>query len=262
MTEDDRQYSLEQAQVRSQQDLLVFDQFVVRELDGEMWLTIEVNGVPVTRLACMDSALKELAAGWAFMHRFCVHPHDFGSATSHGERAAVMVTGGIDIDRHLAELTGALTPRPTLPEPFPRDEPWSIPHDVLLDILREAWTLFRKDRMAEGSVHAALASVSGIEVVAFDIIPENAFAKVLGWALQDGRMPTHEIVIINGLVTRGMVEAASRVGVLIIATPFVPTADAYRAARIAGMSIVGYMRQRTVGVFHDTGLINFESVES
>lgn len=262
MTDDDRQYSLEQAQARSQQDLLVFDQFVVRELDGETWLTIEINGVPVTRLACMDSALKELATGWAFMHGFCRQARDFGNAVSHGDRAAVMVTGGIDIDRHLAELTGAMTPRPTIPQPYPRDEPWTIPQDVLLDILREAWALFRKDRMAEGSVHAALASASGIEVVAFDIIPENAFAKVLGWALQDGQMPTHEIAIVNGLVTRAMVDAAARLGILIIATPFVPTADAYRAARIAGISIVGYMRQRTVGVFHDADWINFESVES
>lgn len=247
--------SLEQAQTQSNQTMYVFDDFVVRELERECFLSIEVNGVSVTRIACMDSALGELAAGWALMHRFCERPQDFRSSVVTGSRAAVMVNGGTDIDHRLAIIQGLADERVVAPQPYPRNEQWTIPEDILLDILREAWVLFRDDHMAEGSVHAALASHTGIEVVAFDITAENAVAKLLGWALCAGRLPSHEILIVNGVVTQRMVAAAVQVGVAVIATPFVPTADAFRAARVADLSIVGYMRRRSVGLFHDAGVV-------
>ena len=98
-----------------------------------------------------------------------------------------------------------------------------------------------------------------MEVIAFDVTAENAVTKLLGWSLCSAQLPSHEILIVNGVITRRMLDAAARVGVQIIATPFVPTADAFRAARVAGVSIVGYMRQRTVGIFHDAGKITSSS---
>lgn len=258
----ERDSSLEQAQHRSSQTMHAFRDIVVHELDGETRLSIEINGVPITTLDCFDSALAELAAGWAFVHGFCHNPQDLDSASVSGNRASVMVTGGVDIDRFRDILSGAVESIYRVPDPFPRHGQWSIHDDVVLDILREAWSIFRNDRLAEGSVHAALASDKGIEVVAFDNSATNAFAKVLGWGLREQKFPTHEIAIVNGIVTRQMIDAASRLGVLVVATPFVPTADAYRAARIAGMSIVGYMNQQTVGIFHDAGLIQFENSET
>ena len=252
---DSKSRSLEQAGIEAEQVLRVFSDIVARELDAETNLAIEVNGIPVASLICLDSALAELGAGWAFMHGFFVSPRDFNRATATGERASVMVDGGRDIQHQLAVQTGAERGRLAVPDPWPRHERWSIPDDVLLDILREAWTVFRRDRMAEGSIHAALASSAGIEVVAFDLSPEFAVAKVLGWALQTGQFPAHEILIVNGLVSRLMVDAAVRLGILIIATPNVATNDAWRAAHLAGISIVGYMRHRTVGLFHDAGLV-------
>lgn len=112
--------------------------------------------------------------------------------------------------------------------------------------------------MMEGSVHAALASASGIEVVAFDITAQNAVAKVLGWCLHAEQFPSHEILVVNGLITRPIVDAAVRIGVRIIASPNIPTADAFRTARITGMSLVGYMRNETVGLFGNPGLVSFE----
>lgn len=247
--------SLEQAARESEQELRLFSDIVAKELDAETTLVIEVNGVPVTTVVCLDSALAELAAGWVFMHRFCESPNEFNRATATAARASVMIHGGNDIQAHLAVITGAAHERLPVPEPWPRHQQWTIPDDVLLDILREAWVIFRGDRMAEGSIHAALASSTGLEVVAFDLTAGNAVAKILGWSLLSGIFPTHEILIVNGLVTRAMVDAAVRLGVLIIATPNVATNDAWRAARLAGISIVGYMRHRRAGLFHDAGLV-------
>ncbi len=247
--------SLEQAALEAEQELRLFSDIVAKELDAETDLVIEVNGIPVGTVLCLDSALAELAAGWVFLHRFCESPHDFNRSTVNDLRASVMIHGGRDITHHLAMLTGSAQARWPVPEPWPRHQQWTVPDDVLLDILREAWGIFRKDRMAEGSIHAALASSTGVEVVAFDLTAENAVAKVLGWSLQTATMPAHEILIVNGLVTRRMVDAAVRLGVLIIATPNVATNDAWRAARLAGISIVGYMRHRRAGLFHDAGLV-------
>lgn len=250
--------SLERAQQQSQQRLRVFGQAVLHELDSETDLAIEINGVSVGSIACMDSALSELAAGWALINRFCESPRDFDRATLNDFRASVMVRGGIDILHRRSLLLGERHEQPRVPEPWPRDDEWSIPEDVLLDILREAWSEFKDDRLIEGSVHAALASVSGVEVVAFDITAQNAAAKVLGWCLHTRRFPAHEILVVNGLITRPIVDAAARLGVKIVASPNVPTADAFKTARISGMSLIGYMRNQTVGIFGNAGMVTFE----
>lgn len=251
--------TIENAQRQAKQRLRLLDQAVVQHLDGETSLAIEVNGVPVGNVSCMDSALTELATGWIFIHRFCDAPTDFDRATLQGRRASVMIRGGIDILHRRGVLLGEHDEPPPIPEPWPRDEDWSIPEDVLLDILREAWVLFRKDRMLEGSVHAALASASGTEVVAFDITPLNAVAKVLGWSLLAKRFPSYEILVFNGMVTLPIVDAAARLGVKVIASPHAPTSDAFRAARIVEVSIVGYMRQEIVGLFGDSDVVILEN---
>lgn len=253
--------SLEHAQLQSQQRIRPFNQSVLSQLDNEASLTIEINGVPVASVPCMDSALAELAAGWALMHQFCDSPGDFDRATAHDFRASVMVGGGIDILHHRGVLMGERVRHIHAPEPWPRDEEWTVPDDVLLDVLRETWGIFRKDRMIEGSIHAALANEAGIEVVAFDINPANAVAKVLGWCMIQRRLPAFEILVVNGLVTQTIVDSAARMGVKVIASPHVPTADAYKTARVAGMALVGYMRQHTVGLFGNPGIVTFEDAE-
>lgn len=253
--------SLERAQQQAQQRLRLFPQAVLQQLDAETELAIEINGIPVGTVSCMDSASAELAAGWTFIHRFCEAPSDFDRSSVHGHRASVMVRGGIDIMRRRGVLLGERQEPPRVPEPWPRDEEWSIPEDVLLDVLREAWNVFRNDRMVEGSIHAALASESGIEVVAFDITAQNAVAKVLGWCLHDQQVPSYEILVVNGIVTRSIVDAAARLGVKIVASPHVPTAEAYKTARIAALSLVGYMRQETVGLFGNPGLVTFNETD-
>ncbi len=250
--------SIEHAQRLSQQSLRRFSHAVVHELDSETNLIIEVNGVPVHQLVCMDSAMAELAAGWVLLHHFLESPREFNRCTVNDNRASVMIDGGVDIAHRRAILSGELPERIQAPEPFPRNEEWTIPEDVLLDILREAWGIFQRDRMNEGSIHAALATATGIEVVAFDITAESAVAKVLGWCLMAEELPSFEILIVNGPVTRAIVDAAVRVGVQIIATPFVPTANAYMTARVAGANIIGYMRHATVGLFGGPGLVHFD----
>lgn len=259
--ERESEISLENAQLQSRQRIRLFGQSVLSQLDGETSLAIEINGVPVAKVQCMDSALAELAAGWALMNRFCDSPANLDRATAHLQRASVMVGGGIDILYQRGVLLGEHTEEIRVPEPWPRNEEWQVPEDVLLDILREAWQVFRNDRMIEGSVHAALASETAIEVVAFDINPQNAVAKVLGWCMLEHRFPSYEILIVNGLVTRAIVDAAARIGVKLIASPNIPTADAYKTARVAGMSIIGYMRQQTVGLFGNPGIVTFEEPE-
>lgn len=258
----DRGQSLETAQQRADQTIRMFNHAVIHELDPEVDLAIEINGVPVRKITCMDSALAELAAGWAFLYHFCVSPDEFDRSTVNENRASVMVRGGSDISARLAILSGSMPDALHAPDPFPRDEAWSIPDDILLDVLREAWLLFRNDHMAEGSIHAALANERGVEVVAFDNNAEAAVAKVLGWCLITERLPAFEILIVNGPITRTIVDAAARIGVLVIATPFAPTSHAYMTARVSGMNIIGYMRHATVGLFGGPGLVSSEDEDS
>lgn len=247
--------SLEQAMKQADQRLRWFNPSVGNHLDEELSLSIEINGVHVARIECMDSALEELAGGWAFMHHFCETPDDLHRVTVSDNRASIMVRGGVDILELRGVLHGENPERHAVPNPWPADDDWNIPEDVLLDVLREAWQAFRDDRMGEGSVHAALVSNEGVDVVAFDISASQAVCKVLGWSLRENAVPSSPILVVNGLITRLIVDAAARIGVQIIATPFIPTANAYRAARVVGVTIVGYIRHQIVGVFGGSSVI-------
>src|SRR5690554_2719840 len=98
--------SIEQAASESDQALRLFSDIAAKELDLETTLAIEINGVPVASVTCLDSALAELAAGWAFLHRYFENPAACDRSHAEYDRASVMIQGGQEIEQRRDELMG------------------------------------------------------------------------------------------------------------------------------------------------------------
>lgn len=234
---------------------------IIRELPPERLLRIDVNGCFAGTVLAIPDAPRELAAGWAFMHGFFDRTADLGRVSAADDRISIMVASGEDIDRRRLEAVGWAEPNP-LPAPNTAGtEPFSIEEGMLVNLIDVAWSSFRRDGGSDGYLHVAAASSCEIHCIARDRTIEMAAAKVLGWMITGGRQQAAPVLLVRGMVDRRLVEAAGRLGVSLIVTSAIPTAEAYRAATGMSLSIVGMALATTLGLLVDGGHIGPESAD-
>jgi formate dehydrogenase accessory protein FdhD len=227
---------------------------VVAELPAESILRIDVNGDLAGAVRCLPDAPAELALGWAFMHRFFDAPDPIDSVTIHAGRVSLMIQSAHDPQRRRVQAAGWVEETPLrLSQPADRPEPFVIHADVLMAIVREAVGLMSRDGARDGFVHAAIASDTAVLCIARDREAESAVAKVLGWRLRDGRGADAPFLIVRGIVERLVVEAAYRLGIDLIVTTGIPTADAFREATGREISILGLATSARPGLLVDAG---------
>lgn len=249
-----RHMSLQEAS-SSLRRLARYEPGVVAELPAEGLLRIEVNGVLAGVVHCLPDAQAELALGWAFLHGFFAGPGDIDSVTVHDGRVSLMLSTGVDLDvRRLAAVGWRDVPEEDdVPSAQAPAEPFAIHADVLLDLVRVALRAMAADRSRDGFVHAAIASDTVVHCVARDLTVDNAVAKVLGWVLRMGRDTETPVLLTRGIVDRIVVSAAARLGVGLIVTTGIPTADAFREATGREVSILGMAANQRPGLLVDAG---------
>jgi len=227
---------------------------VLRELSEERMIRIEVNGCHAGTVRAIPDAPEELALGWALMHGF-LHPDDVPERlTVDGDRVSIMIANGGDIDRRRLAAVGWIDDDESLSPPVgerPADP--SMSSDELISLIDTCWTSFRHDDGGDGYHQAAVASATSVLCIARDRNVDLAIAKVMGWLLRDGRDTGASIVLARGMVGRHVIDASASLGLGMIVTSGVPTADACRAAQGSGMTVVGMATARTVGVLIDHG---------
>ncbi len=230
---------------------------VVAELPEEGWLRIEINGVLAGAVHCLPDAQAELALGWAFLQGFFAGPDDIDSVTVHDGRVSLMLSTGVDLDARRVAAVGWGDPPMNDDGPAiePGAEPFVVHADVLLDLVRDALRAMAADRSRDGFVHAAIASDATVHCVARDTTVDNAVSKIFGWKLRDGRDVDSSLLFVRGIVDRLVVAAAARLGVVLIATTGIPTADAFREATGREVSILGMAANQRPGLLVDAGHI-------
>lgn len=121
-----------------------------------------------------------------------------------------------------------------------------IDPDVLCSLpqrLRESQAVFGRT----GGLHAAaLFNAAGeMLIVREDIGRHNAVDKVIGWALQNDRIPLNDsVLMVSG---RGGFEIAQKAlvaGIPVLASVSAPSSLAVQIAREFGMTMVGFLRGR------------------
>lgn len=131
------------------------------------------------------------------------------------------------------------------------DDPVRVPAAVLAGLPE---TLRRAQRTFEttGGLHAAgLFSADGeLIVVREDVGRHNAVDKVVGWALRQGLLPlTGRVLLVSGRSSFELTQKATMAGIPMLAAVSAPSSLAVDLATEAGLTIVGFLRGRTMNVY-------------
>jgi FdhD protein len=119
---------------------------------------------------------------------------------------------------------------------------------ALPDRLREAQRVFERT----GGLHAAgLFTADGILLaIREDVGRHNAVDKVLGWAMQAGRLPLSGcVLLVSGRASFELVQKAIMAGVPVLAAVSAPSSLAADLAEEAGLTLVGFLRGNSMNVY-------------
>jgi len=133
----------------------------------------------------------------------------------------------------------------------PGDDPATVSARALRDMpaqLRSAQKVFADT----GGLHgAALFSSDGAMLaVREDVGRHNAVDKVIGWALESGRIPlTGSILLVSGRASFELTQKAVMAGIPILAAVSAPSSLAVDLATESGLTLVGFLRGESMNVY-------------
>jgi FdhD protein len=133
----------------------------------------------------------------------------------------------------------------------PGDDPAAVAADTLTAMperLRSSQLVFA----TTGGLHgAALFAVDGTMLaVREDIGRHNAVDKVIGWALQSGRIPLNgTVLLVSGRASFELTQKAVMAGVPVLAAVSAPSSLAVDLASQSGLTLVAFLRGDSMNVY-------------
>ena len=133
----------------------------------------------------------------------------------------------------------------------PGDDPTSVSTSMLTSLpaqLRSAQKVFS----ATGGLHAAaLFTIDGAMLaVREDIGRHNAVDKVIGWALESGRIPlSGSVLLVSGRASFELTQKAVMAGVPVLAAVSAPSSLAVDLATQSGLTLVAFLRGDSMNVY-------------
>jgi len=233
-------------------------------------LEIRLGGVSLAVVMRTPGHDRELATGFLVTERVVERSSDVESVRHcgrGGEPGAednviqAVLAPGVDVDldrlrRNLfasssCGLCGKATIENALATAPPLDDPTWIPA-ALLPRLAAALEAGQEAFARTGGLHgAALFSSDGeLAVVREDVGRHNAVDKVVGWALEQDRVPLADhVLMVSGRISYEIVQKALAARIPLVAAVSAPTSLAVALAERAGIALVGFLRGDAFNVY-------------
>jgi FdhD protein len=240
-------------------------------------LEIRVGGAPLAVTMRTPGHDVELAAGFLVSEGVISRGEQFAGAIHCGGPG----TGGVENTYNVLDVTlaaGVRPPSPDIARSFyttsscgvcgkasidavrtvsrhsPGDDPAVVTAEALAAMpnrLRAAQKVFA----ATGGLHgAALFDADGVLLAAReDIGRHNAVDKVVGWAVENERVPlTGTVLLVSGRASFELTQKAVMAGIPILAAVSAPSSLAVDLASQAGLTLVAFLRGRSMNVYTRT----------
>lgn len=248
-------------------------------------LEIRVNGSPLTVTMRTPGSDFELAQGFLLTEGLITQRDDIATVrycpgAGGRERSDAGSEGGQDGANSYNVLDVTLSPGVTLPDlnvtrnfystsscgvcgkssldavrlasrHAPGDDPSTVPAATLTAMpaqLRSGQKVFA----STGGLHgAALFGVDGtMLVVREDVGRHNAVDKVIGWALEGGRVPLGEtVLLVSGRASFELTQKAVMAGIPVLAAVSAPSSLAVDLATQSGLTLVAFLRGDSMNVY-------------
>ncbi len=213
-------------------------------------LIIKVNGEKAylcMRLPGMD---RELAAGILYSEGMISSDLDILNIKSSDIGVAFEIAGPPPSKaKNIYSSAGAMSSTELLPPPEPAEE-LTISYDDLFKIKGD---FLSRQKLFEitGGTHCAAIYDRGCGLLSFaeDVGRHNALDKCTGSVILGDKQHEAAIVMLSSRLSLEMIKKAHRAGALIVAGVSAPTTAAVEAAEEAGITLIGFLRDRRFNVY-------------
>jgi FdhD protein len=236
-------------------------------------LEIRVNSEPITVTMRTPGSDFELAQGFLLTEGVIAHRDDVitvrycrgaeaGGGNTYNVLDVTLAPGvpppDVDVTRNFYTTSScgvcgkaSLEAVQTITRYSPGDEPVTVAADTLSSMpgqLRGAQKVFA----STGGLHAAaLFGVDGAMLaVREDIGRHNAVDKVIGWALEDDRIPlSATVLLVSGRASFELTQKAVMAGIPVLAAVSAPSSLAVDLASQSGVTLVAFLRGDSMNVY-------------
>jgi FdhD protein len=227
------------------------------EVAVEEPLEIRVDGVPLTVTMRTPGHDEELALGFLYGEGLIDGPRAAGPTEDFANNT-IEVAGPLARDpgarRFYTTSSCGVCGKGSLEEvavhaPSLADDPLRIPRDLLADLPER---LHQPGFARTGGLHATgLFDAQGtLLALREDVGRHNAMDKVVGWALGEGRLPLHGLVLcVSGRLSFELVQKAAVAGAPVLVGVGAPTSLAVDLAGDRGLTLCGFARGGRVNVY-------------